>query len=209
MLPSPESIGLVQVSLVLLLGAMSPGPSLAVVIRRTLGDGRAAGIACSIGHGIGVGLLALLAISSIGIALIAMPTAIEIIRIIGSFFLIFLGMISLQAKQDNEHTFPHEGIIDRGPFLEGMAVAWTNPKIIVFFTALFAPLIGADTTWNNRILFSTVACFIDAGWYVIVASILTGTTAFELLKRHEKTLSRMLGVVLITFGIWISITTIF
>ena len=40
------------------LGAISPGPSVMVVIRNTIVGGRSQGVACAIGHGIGFGIYA-------------------------------------------------------------------------------------------------------------------------------------------------------
>ena len=43
-------------ALILMLGAMSPGPSVAVVIRNTMAGGKRMGVATGIGHGIGFGI---------------------------------------------------------------------------------------------------------------------------------------------------------
>ena len=45
-----------QFALVCLLGAMSPGPSLAVIIRNSISFSRLSGIITSIGHGLGIGV---------------------------------------------------------------------------------------------------------------------------------------------------------
>ena len=46
-------------ALMFILGATSPGPSLAVVLRNTMIGGRARGLACAVGHGIGFGFYAI------------------------------------------------------------------------------------------------------------------------------------------------------
>ena len=51
------------------LGAVSPGPSLAVVVRNTLGGGARQGIMTGVGHGIGFGLYALIVATSLAAAL--------------------------------------------------------------------------------------------------------------------------------------------
>ena len=61
-------ITFVQVFTVCLLGAMSPGPSMAVVINNAIFKNRLNGILTSIGHGVGIGIYALFAV--LGIALI-------------------------------------------------------------------------------------------------------------------------------------------
>ena len=53
------------------LGAMSPGPSLAVVLRNTMAGGRSQGVATGLGHGLGFGLYAFTAALGIATALAA------------------------------------------------------------------------------------------------------------------------------------------
>ncbi len=48
------------------LGAMSPGPSLALVIRNTVQGGMQRGVATAIGHGLGIALYALLVAMGLG-----------------------------------------------------------------------------------------------------------------------------------------------
>ena len=56
-----------QLSLVCLLGAMSPGPSVALIINNTIKKNRLNGIITSIGHGLGVTFYALLAVIGLGV----------------------------------------------------------------------------------------------------------------------------------------------
>ena len=56
------------------LGAMSPGPSLAVVLRHTLAGGRRHGVVAALTHGLGIGLYALACISGLAFLIITSPT---------------------------------------------------------------------------------------------------------------------------------------
>ena len=53
---------LIMLSFVCAMGAISPGPSLAVVIRNTISGGRFQGVMTGIGHGIGIGIYAFMAV---------------------------------------------------------------------------------------------------------------------------------------------------
>jgi threonine/homoserine/homoserine lactone efflux protein len=53
---------LLAAGVVLSLGAISPGPSLMVVLRNTMMGGRRQGVACALGHGLGFGVYAGLAV---------------------------------------------------------------------------------------------------------------------------------------------------
>ena len=57
-----DSASLIGMSLVCVMGAMSPGPSLAVVLRNTISGGRTQGVMTGIGHGIGFGIYAFIAV---------------------------------------------------------------------------------------------------------------------------------------------------
>ena len=56
-----------QFAFVCLLGAMSPGPSLAVIIRNSISFSRRSGIITAIGHGLGIGVYATVTVIGLGI----------------------------------------------------------------------------------------------------------------------------------------------
>ncbi len=78
-----------QFALVCLIGAMSPGPSLAIVIRNNVNYNRMAGILTSLGHGLGIGVYATAAVLGLGFILQANQMLFLIIQISGLFFLFF------------------------------------------------------------------------------------------------------------------------
>lgn len=57
------------------LGAMSPGPSLALVLKQTLTGGRRNGVITALSHGIGVGIYAFLSVLGLAAIITASPTA--------------------------------------------------------------------------------------------------------------------------------------
>lgn len=63
-----------------ILGAMSPGPSLALVLKQTLTGGRRNGIMTALSHGIGVGIYAFLSILGLAAIITASPTAFSILQ---------------------------------------------------------------------------------------------------------------------------------
>ena len=88
-----------QFAIVCTIGAMSPGPSLAVVIRNNINYNRFAGIMTSIGHGLGIGLYATLAVIGLGFILQTNQTLFLFIQVLGLIFLFFLGLLFIFQKQ--------------------------------------------------------------------------------------------------------------
>ena len=90
-----STITFLQIFFVCLLGAMSPGPSMVVVINNALFKNRYHGILTSLGHGIGIGIYALFAVLGIGIVIETNLFLFNGIKILSVIFLIYLGIKSI------------------------------------------------------------------------------------------------------------------
>ena len=91
-----------QFAIVCLLGAMSPGPSLALIIRNSINFNRMSGIVASIAHGLGICVYATVTVIVLELILRNSETIFFIIQICGSLFLIILGLIFI-FKQNNKN----------------------------------------------------------------------------------------------------------
>ena len=72
------------------MGAMSPGPSLALVLRHTLGGGRLPGVSAALAHALGVGLYALLTVWGLGALIVRFPMLFQAITWAGAAYLAWL-----------------------------------------------------------------------------------------------------------------------
>ena len=183
-----------------LLGAMSPGPSLAVVLQQTLRGGRATGLVAAVTHGLGIGLYALLCISGIAVMITTSPLLFTGLQWLGAGYLIWLGYKGLRAQSNADETLsdsPTTGSAARDGFL----VVFLNPKVAVFFIALFSQVIGSETTLLERLAYAATAMFIDMGWYIIVAWSFSNPRWLGYLQRNIVWLERAFGVVLIALAL--------
>ena len=62
------------------MGAISPGPSLALIIRNTVQGGQGHGVATALGHGLGVGIYALGTALGLSILITQTPLLFDVIR---------------------------------------------------------------------------------------------------------------------------------
>ena len=79
-----------QLALVCLLGAMSPGPSLALIIQNSINYNRLSGILASIAHGLGICVYATVTVFLLEFILQNSEKIFFFIQISGSIFLIVL-----------------------------------------------------------------------------------------------------------------------
>jgi threonine/homoserine/homoserine lactone efflux protein len=180
------------------MGAVSPGPSLALVIRNTVRGGQGHGVATALGHGLGVGLYALITALGLALLLTRNPLLFDLVRYGGAAFLAWLGLKALLARPDGggEERQEHPVRGRQGAF-EGFMVAFLNPQLAIFFVALFSQFVRADTGWQQGGIMMLTAGGIDALWYVLVALALSRGPVLAWLKAKSGVIDKLSGLVLL------------
>jgi len=181
------------------LGAMSPGPSLAVVLRHTLGGGRLHGYLAALAHGAGVGLYAFLSISGLAVLITASPAMFRAFQWAGAAYLAWLGLRGLLARAPDD-TAPAAVARGAGAARDGFVIAFLNPKIAVFLIALFSQVIGSDTPWAARVLYAGTAWFTDTAWYLLVVWLFSTPRWLGWLRRNAVWFERLFGLILLALA---------
>ena len=189
-------------STVFFLGAISPGPSLLMVIRNTIVGGRRRGVMCAVGHGIGFGLYAGIAIFGLIVLLEQAPQVFLVLQLIGILLLFWYGWLMWHhAKDEIEESFEGEA---RG-FLEGFSIAFFNPKIALFLVAVLAQVLDAGMSLATKLVIGFIGMAIDMIWYVLVAVFLTGTPILDWLRDNGAIVNRVTALVLWGFACSVTI----
>jgi len=197
---------LLGMSFVCALGAISPGPSLVVVLRNTVSGGRILGVMTGIGHGTGLTVYAFIAVMGLSSALIANEQIFKSLQWAGALVLIWLAF-NLITNNSSNLTKSYKSSRRRG-FLEGFMISFLNPKILVFMVAVFSQFINPDITNTGRYIMAIVAGTIDTAWYVLVATVLANTSIVGKLRLHAIIIDRVIGLVLLMFATMLIINTI-
>jgi threonine/homoserine/homoserine lactone efflux protein len=181
------------------LGAMSPGPSLAVVMRHTLTGGRRNGCIAALAHSLGIGLYALLCISGLAALITASPVAFRSFQWAGAAYLVWLGIKGLRSQAAEPGRLEPQASISSAA-RDGFLVVFLNPKVAVFFIALFSQIIGPDTTWLEKGIYVGTAWFLDAAWYLLVAIMVSHPLWLGALRKHGVWFDRAFGVILLALA---------
>jgi threonine/homoserine/homoserine lactone efflux protein len=198
---------LLGMSIVCALGAMSPGPSLAVVLRNTISGGRSQGVLTGIGHGIGFTIYAFLAVTGLSAILVSNESAFTFLQWSGAVILLWLSYNMLMYKPSGKSA-EHQNSGRRG-FAEGFMISFLNPKILVFLVAVFSQFIDPNMTSSDSIVMAIVAGLIDTVWYVLVATFLAGTSIIDKLRANSILVDRMIGSALLILAILLILKSIF
>ena len=188
---------------VFVLGAMSPGPSLAVVLRNTMVGGRRQGVMTGIGHGIGFGIYAFLAAAGIATALTLHESTETILKWGGIALLLWLGINFLKASKGDPYESPGDdehGPMGRAGFAQGFAIALLNPKILAWMMALYTPFIEADISIDTLFGMGLLGMAIDGTWYVTVATVLTRGDGVTKLRGQARRIDATMGVLMFVFA---------
>lgn len=115
-----------------------PGPSVMFAISRALVLGKRGAVITVVGNGIGVFAQAVAVSVGLGILIESNDTLMTVIRLAGAGFLIYLGINSLGHRRDGiDSTEPVNEPRSRNLLRESIIVGMSNPKTIVFFSAIF------------------------------------------------------------------------
>ncbi|MDX1726634.1 MULTISPECIES: LysE family translocator [Pseudoalteromonas] len=192
-----------SLALVCMMGAMSPGPSLAVVLKHSLNGGMKNGMLAALSHGFGVGLYAAASLLGLGALMLQFPTVYQLLVYLGAAYLAYLGLKILFSKSnDSELQVQKSAVSSSKALQDGFAIAFLNPKLAIFFLALFSQFIDPENlTLNIGIIMCLTVFLIDTGWYLLVALLTDVSKKRFGFTKQNIWLDRLLGAVFIALAI--------
>jgi threonine/homoserine/homoserine lactone efflux protein len=122
-----------------------PGPSVLFVISRGVALGRRAALLTVVGNAAGVMVMVVVVAAGLGAVLERSAVLFDAIRFAGAAYLVHLGVQAIRHRRelstvlDVTATRPSRHILR-----EGFVVGVTNPKLIVFFTAVLPQFVDPD-----------------------------------------------------------------
>lgn len=187
-----------------MLVTLTPGPTAATIIRMTIRDGRGAARSTILGNSIGV--LAWGALSALGVSalILASQVAYEVLRVGGALVLVVLGIRTFVSRHQVDAS---DAISDSkkkavgSGWRVGLLTGITNPKLAVFFVALFPQfLVRGAPVLPYAMAMAGVIVAIDILWFSIL--IYAVDRARSVLRpRVQRVMERVTGTVMIGLGL--------
>ena len=196
----------IQFASICIVGAMSPGPSMALIIRNSIKFGRISGLLSSIGHAIGIGIYAAISIAGLQLILISNIIIFNTIQFCGSIFLLILGILFI--KNSDKKLLIENDQKSLNSFFQGFAISILNPKILIWFAVIFSQFIEVSSTSLTKFMMVFIASSIDGIWYIILTIIVTSFGLKKFLENNTKTIQNTSGAVLILIALIILYKTL-
>ena len=135
-----------------------PGPTTALVVARSVAQGRQVALPLVLGVGLGDLVAASAALAGAGALLAASATAFALVKWIGAAYLVWLGLALMRAEPvpPDAAAAPRAGS-SRAAFRDGFLVTVFNPKGLLFFVAFVPQFIRADAGYAAQAAFFAVA----------------------------------------------------
>ena len=186
-----------------LAGAASPGPSLALLIRSVIIDGRTAGVIFSIAHGAGILMYACLVVTGLETILLNSPRTLFILQAAGCGFLFWVafkmivgnrmdtpeGNDSQPQSKSSQPIFKHA--------LDGFLIVFFNPKIGAFFLAIFSQFLTEHQDIETKAGVVSIAWIVDTTWYLFVAQVATLPIFVKFINSYKAKIELFIGYTLI------------
>lgn len=185
--------------LVALLVTLTPGPATATIVRVAARDGRRAALSAIGGNSAGVLIWGCLSALGVSELVLASRVAYVALRLGGALVLITLGLRSLLQRSNQEHA-PRLAM-GRAGWRSGLATSISNPKLAVFFVALFPQFLKPHTAVLPYALAmaATIVGF-DLIWYSMLS--MAVDRARSLLRPgFQQAMQRFTGAVLVALGV--------
>jgi amino acid exporter len=147
---SPYLSGILLSYAAAMLGLMSPGPNILAVIGTSMGVNRKAGISLALGVSAGALLWGLLTGAGLTVLLAAYASTINVIKVIGGFYLLWLAFKAFRAAASAKETRVVSPSANQRPmryFLRGLVVQITNPKAALTWIAIMSLGLQRGAPW--------------------------------------------------------------
>lgn len=146
-----------------IIASISVGPSVILAASNGINFGRKKALSGVLGHVSAIFILAVLSASGLGSVILTSETVFLVIKYLGALYLVYIGYALWKNKNSwsflsNSCHTPSGLSLYRKSLMLGIS----NPKALVFFTALFPQFIQTDTALLPQFLILTTTSLLNA-----------------------------------------------
>lgn len=183
-------------TLTCLAGAASPGPSVILLIRSVTSAGVLAGLIFGISHGVGIFIYAGLVSLGLASLLVLMPAVFVTVQIAGVLFLLWIGLSMMREGVSGHASLWDQKAVSGQLWRhgrDGFLIAFLNPKVVVFFTAVFSQFLAPDQPLGMRVQMTATAWAVDSLWYMLLAVVFGIPWVLNGFRQHAPRLHLIMG----------------
>lgn len=195
--------------LTMLVLTATPGPSILFSVSNSLNGGIKKAFFGALGGTTAITGIMTLSFTGMGVVIMASELLFNIIKWVGVAYLIYLGISAILSKDNNYHLSEKEQKQSySATYWSGFMVGASNPKAILFFTALFPQFINPATSlWEQYLILSATFIFFEMTWLMLYAYFASKTLPWLQVKGRAKLVNRITGSLFIGAGAILATTS--
>ena len=189
--------------LVALVVVLTPGPATALVIRNALHGGARAAWATSAGNSTGIFLWAAASVLGISALVAASEAAFVVLKIGGAIVLVAIGLQALlRARRGLAFDVAGDEKRGRSHYRQGLLTSFANPKLAVFFVALFPQFIPeGEAVLVPTVTMATIIVLMDLVYFTVLAVIVSRARRAIVERGWARRMEAASGSVLMALGV--------
>ena len=192
----------------ILLLTASPGPSVFLCITKSVTEGFSASIYTALGSLTAIVGILTLSFTGLGVVIASSEIAFNLIKWIGAAYLVYLGVKALTSKENSfsiEASSKSTNSDIFSNFSSGFIVGASNPKAIVFFTALFPQFINPlEPLLFQYLIFVSTFATLELLWLLTYAYLGLRSRQWLSTKGRAQLFNKLTGGIFISAGILLS-----
>lgn len=198
-----------SIGLIILLGAMSPGPDFIIVTKNSLQGSRYLGILTSVG--VCAALTIHVLYSSLGLAFLLHESKVAyfVVKIAGAVYLCYLGIQMIRQRNtvvSHENSTPSVQLTPGRAFTAGFLTNLLNPKASLFIMGLFTQIVQPGTSSGAITIIGLEIVLIHIVWFSLLSTILTHEKIYVHFNKFQSHLNLGMGVLLIGFAFKLAVS---
>jgi len=176
MLPSSQLLAFTVTAFIIIL---IPGPSVLFTVSRAIVLGRLAGVATVAGNTVGAFTQVVAVAFGVGPLIERSIALFTVLKLAGAGYLVFLGVQAIRHRHSLAEALgrPVERKSTARIVLDGFTVGVTNPKVVVFFSAILPQFVDRQAGHVPAqiimlgAVFAAVALLSDSGWALAAGTV--------------------------------------
>ncbi|ANB96830.1 LysE family translocator [Vibrio parahaemolyticus] len=194
-------------TLAILVLTASPGPSSLLCLSKGVSSGFRLALTTALGSLSAITIILTLSFTGLGVVIASSEFVFNIIKWCGAAYLIWLGIQAFRSKQ-NDFAKSDSALVSTShvsAYTSGFIVGSSNPKAIIFFTALFPQFIDpTDSLLAQYAIFAGTFVVFELSWLTFYALLGVKTSNWLFEAGRAKLFNRLTGGVFISAGVMLS-----
>jgi threonine/homoserine/homoserine lactone efflux protein len=177
---------------------VTPGQDTALTIRNSLLGGQVAGVFTAVGVSVGQATWTVATSVGIGALLVASEPAFVALKLVGSAYLVFLGLQALFGRKALTVAVGGGRVTSRAALRQGALSNLGNPKMLAFFTSLLPQF---ASSFAGLLVLGLTFCAMTLVWLTAYSFVVMKAGALLRRTRVRRTIEALTGTVLIALGL--------